>query len=104
MSVPVLFAVDEDPALLGAVERELADRYARGYRVATASSSEEALRALGSLNDAGEEVALVLAAQWLAGMTGSELLGRARALHPHAQRGPTRPARRRCTWLNTRAG
>ena len=42
---------------------------------------------LEALAAAGEDVALVLAAQSFAGMTGSELLGRVRDLHAHAQRG-----------------
>ena len=32
-------------------------------------------------------MALVLAAQWLSGMTGSELLEQVRRLHSHAKRG-----------------
>jgi thioredoxin reductase (NADPH) len=51
------------------------------------ASAEEAMAKLEALAVAGEEVALVLAAQWLSGMTGSELLGEVRALHAHAQRG-----------------
>ena len=50
-------------------------------------SSHEALARLEDLAAAGEEVALVLAGQWLSGMTGSELLDEARHLHPHAKRG-----------------
>ena len=42
---------------------------------------------LWALAEAGEDVALVLAAQALGGTTGSELLGRVRDLHAHAQRG-----------------
>ena len=42
---------------------------------------------LEALAAAGEDVALVLAAQWLGGTTGGELLGRVRDLHAHAQRG-----------------
>ncbi len=41
---------------------------------------------LTRLSDAGDDVALVLAAQWLSGTTGSELLVRVRQLHPHAKR------------------
>ncbi|HEU5252710.1 MAG TPA: FAD-dependent oxidoreductase [Solirubrobacterales bacterium] len=84
--IPVLFAVDDDEAALRAVERELLDRYSRSYRV-VCSSSADALAELGALRDAGEDVALVLAAQSLGGMSGSELLGRVRELHAHAQRG-----------------
>ena len=81
-SVPVLLAVDEDPQSLSAVERELVDRYARSYRVVCVSSAEEAMAELEALAAAGEDVALVLAAQWLSGTTGSELLGRVRDAPP----------------------
>ncbi|HYN51269.1 MAG TPA: hypothetical protein VES62_10120, partial [Thermoleophilaceae bacterium] len=87
MAAPALVAVDEDPDALGDVERELRDRYARHYRVIAMRSSDAALACLQELASAGEEVALVLAAQGLAGMTGGELLDEARHLHPHAKRG-----------------
>ena len=87
MPAPVLLAVEDDPAALGDVERELRDRYGRSYRVVCTCSPDEALATLTRLSDAGEEVALVLAAQWLPGTTGSELLGHVRALHPYAKRG-----------------
>jgi thioredoxin reductase (NADPH) len=87
MSAPALVAVDEDPASLREVERQLLDRYDRSYRVVCAGSPEDALTKLERLAAAGDEVTLVLAAQWLTGMTGSELLGKVRTLHAHAQRG-----------------
>jgi thioredoxin reductase (NADPH) len=71
MSGPVLMAVDEDAAALEDVERELRDRYARHYRVMCMRSSQEALASLEELASAGEQVALVLAGQWLSGLTGS---------------------------------
>jgi thioredoxin reductase (NADPH) len=82
----VLVAVDEDPGVLASVEQTLRDRYARDYRVLCIPSSSAALADLEGLAAAGEPVALVLAAQWLTGMTGSELLGEVRRLHPHAKR------------------
>ena len=87
MTGPALVAVDEDPDALRDVERELRDRYARHYRVIAMRSSDAALACLQELATAGEEVALVLAGQGLAGMTGGELLDEARHLHPHAKRG-----------------
>jgi thioredoxin reductase (NADPH) len=87
MSVPVLFAVDEDERSLGAVERELVDRYSRSYRVVCVSSEEEAMVELRALANAGEDVALVLAAHQLGQGLGGELLGKVRDLHAHAQRG-----------------
>jgi len=87
VTVPVLLAVDEDERLLGAIERELSDRYARGYRIVCVGSAARAMEELRALADAGEEVALVLAAQSFADTSGSDLLGRVRELHAHAQRG-----------------
>ncbi len=84
---PVLFAVDEDERSLRKVERELTDRYSRNYRVVCMSSAEDAMVELVALKAAGEDVALVLAAQSLGGKPGSELLGKVRDLHAHAQRG-----------------
>jgi thioredoxin reductase (NADPH) len=86
VSVPVLLVVDEDARSLGAVEREL-DRYAGSYRVLCVSSAEGAMAKLEALADAGDDVALVLAAERLDGTNGGELLGRVRGLHAHAQRG-----------------
>ena len=62
MPDPVLLAVEEDPAALADVERELRDRYARSYRIVCTRSPDEALQELTQLAEAGEEVALVLAA------------------------------------------
>jgi len=87
MTEPVLLAVDEDADALSNVERELVNRYSCGYRVVCVSSAEQAMAELRSLEEAGEDVALVLAAQSFAATTGSELLGRVRDLHAHAQRG-----------------
>lgn len=83
----MVLAVDVDRASLGEVERELRERYERDYRVLTADSSRAALALLEKIADAGEDVALVLAAQWLDEMSGSDLLGQVRAFDPYAQRG-----------------
>src|SRR6478672_7711234 len=82
-----LIAVETDSAALAPVERELRDRYANAYQVTCTTSPEEALDILTRLSVNGEEVALVLAGQWLAETTGAELLERVRQLHPHAKRG-----------------
>ena len=87
VSIPVLFAVDEDARLLRDVERELVDRYSRSYRILCMASAKDAMVELEALAAAGEDVALVLAAQWLSPTTGTGLLSKVRALHPHAQRG-----------------
>ncbi len=75
-------------ALLRDVERELRDRYAAALpRHVHCDRRTRRCARLEELAAAGDEVALVLAGQWLSGMTGSELLDEARRLHPHAKRG-----------------
>jgi thioredoxin reductase (NADPH) len=83
----VIVAVEEDVGALRDVERELCDRYARHYRLVCTTTGHEARTCLAQLAGAGDEVALVLAGQWLSGMTGSDLLDEARRFHPHAKRG-----------------
>ncbi|HEV7772737.1 MAG TPA: FAD-dependent oxidoreductase [Conexibacter sp.] len=86
MSLPVLLVIDGDLDALRGVEAQLVHRYGHDYRVESAGDPEEALRELEQLADAGAELALVLAAESLAGVTGGALLERARQLHPHAKR------------------
>ena len=86
MTIPLIVAVDDDPDLRSAVERELRTRYVPDYRVCCLGSTAEALTTLEELTAAGEEVALVLAAEQLAGEPGTEFLGEVARFFPHAQR------------------
>src|SRR4051794_3629373 len=86
MNAPVLIAVDDDPVLLGDVERELRKRYEPDYRVYCLGSADEALDRLESLAVAGERVALVLAGEMLGGRPGTALLAQVRRTFPQAQR------------------
>ena len=87
MAHPALVVIDDDQDALRDIERELRERYDSHYRVICVRSPQEARASLEELAAAGEDVALVLAGQWLSGTTGSELLEEARRLHPHAKRG-----------------
>lgn len=82
----MLIAIDDEPEALRKIEHELRERYGSYYRVACEGSPEAGLRALQDLNAAGEEVAIVLADQWMPGMTGVEFLTHARHLYPGAKR------------------
>jgi thioredoxin reductase (NADPH) len=86
MSPPVLLAVDDDRDALDGVETQLVERYSHEYRVESLSDPEDALRMLQELADAGEDVALVLAASSLSSTSGSHLLEHVRRLHPQAGR------------------
>src|SRR5215217_2005399 len=85
-SEPVLLAVDDDPNTLGRIEHELRQRYGGYYRVACEGSPEEGMRTLQDLRAADKEVAVVLADQWMPGMTGVEFLTHTRQLYPRAKR------------------
>jgi len=86
MALPALLAVDDDPDALGAVERELNERYSHHYRIISLRSPAYVRGCLQELADQGVDVALVLAAQWLPDMSGSEVLDGVRRFHPHARR------------------
>jgi thioredoxin reductase (NADPH) len=83
---PVLLAVDDDPKTLGRIEHELRQRYGSYYRVACEDSPEAGMRTLQDLRATDNEVAVVLADQWMPGMTGVEFLTHTRSLYPGAKR------------------
>ena len=86
MAKPVILAVDDDPQVLRAVERDLRRRYAREYRVLRADSGESALDTLGKLKLRGDPVALFLVDQRMPKMTGVEFLEEAVGRFPDAKR------------------
>jgi thioredoxin reductase (NADPH) len=83
---PVLLAVDDDPAALAKIGFELRNRYGADYRIECEKSAEAAMEKLRQFEVKGDEVALVLAEQWMPGMTGVEFLARVREFYPNAKR------------------
>ena len=86
MGRPVLLAVDDDPEVLARLRRELLGRYGEGYRVECEASVEAGVAALERCKARGEDVALVLADQWMAEANGHEFLERTRLAFPGAKR------------------
>ena len=87
MSVkPVILAVDDDNEVLGAIERDLKQRYRQKYRVVAARSSTQAMEVAEELRRRGTPVALFLADQRMPETTGTEFLARVRKVHPDAKR------------------
>ena len=78
--------VDDRPNGLTALAKAIEHRYSSDYRIAAYTSASAALADLKLARDHGDEVALVIADQWMPEMMGGELLHRAHALHPGAQR------------------
>ncbi len=86
MNKPVILAVDDEPAVLSAVARDLRREYGARYRIVRATSGEEGLEALRQLRLKGEPVALLLVDQRMPGISGVELLTEAIPLFPEAKR------------------
>jgi thioredoxin reductase (NADPH) len=87
MAKPVLVVVDDEYASLRALTDELNSRYGAHYEIVSAGSPEVALARLRELRAAGAAVPLVLADQWMPGITGTEFLARVKQLIPTARRG-----------------
>jgi len=83
---PVLLAVDDEPSVARAVERDLRRRYGRDYRVLRAGGGEEALTTLREAKLRGTPIALLLVDQRMPGMSGVELLEAALEIAPDAKR------------------
>lgn len=86
MSKPVILAVDDDPAVLRAVARDLRRRYADRFRVLDAPSGAEALELVTALERRQEVVAMFVADQRMPEMSGTTFLTRAGERFPDAKR------------------
>jgi thioredoxin reductase (NADPH) len=86
MSNPVIVVIDDDPAVLNAVERDIRAKFGRDYRVVKANTGAKALEFLQQLQQRNEMVALFLTDQRMPEMTGIQFLERARPIYPEAKR------------------
>src|SRR5579883_2569931 len=86
MPKPVLLAVDDEPEVLRAIERDLRRRYSADYRVIRADSGESALNTLKELQARNDPAALLLSDQRMPGMQGTEFLTQAARIFPRARR------------------
>ena len=74
MAKPAILAVDDEPLVLSAIERDLRAHYGKDYRVLGAGSGTVALETLRQLVGRGEPVALLLVDQRMPHMTGIDFL------------------------------
>lgn len=86
MPKPAILAVDDDPGVLRAIERDLRRQYGSQYRILAADSGASALKALEGLRLRNDPVALFLVDQRMPQMTGVEFLEQAIKLFPDAKR------------------
>ena len=96
MGKPVLLAVDSEPDILAATQRDLSRRLAADYRIVTADTPEAAFAEL----DIDDQVALVMAGHcsptppgWISSMRATTPPGRQAATAHHVRRCRRRPRR-----------
>ena len=81
-----MLAVDDDPAVLRAVARDLRRKYADRFRVLDAPSGAEALELVAALERRQDVVAMFVADQRMPEMSGTTFLTRAGERFPDAKR------------------
>ena len=93
MPTPVLLAVDDDPAVRAALERDLRKHYDdddipedRQYEVMAAGSGTAAIDLIGRLQGRRQPIALVLSDERMPGMSGVDLLTKVREITPDTKR------------------
>jgi thioredoxin reductase (NADPH) len=86
LAKPAIIAVDDEPGVLNAIERDLRQKYGRDYRILKAESGAAALDALKQLQARGEMAALFLSDQRMPQMSGTEFLDQARVIFPDAKK------------------
>ncbi len=83
---PAIVVVDDEPAVLAAVARDLRRGFGKRFRVLRAGSGPEALELLRESRARGDQVAMLIADQRMPGMSGTEYLIQARTIVPDAKR------------------
>lgn len=86
MARPIILAVDDEPQVLNAIERDLRQHYRKEYRILKAGSGAEALDAVTQLKRRNDMVALFLSDQRMPEMSGTDFLGEARKHYPEARK------------------
>ena len=86
MDKPVILTIDDDPAVLQTISRDLRKQYGERFRIVRADSGAKALEATQQLKLRGNTVALFLADQRMPGMSGVEFLSQGSEIFPKAKR------------------
>jgi len=82
----LILAVDDDPAVGRAIERDLRHRYGSRHRVVLADSGEAGIGIVEEIVRRGEPVAMLVADQRMPGMSGVEFLAKAIKVAPETKR------------------
>ncbi|MEL6879183.1 MAG: FAD-dependent oxidoreductase [Cyanobacteria bacterium J06607_10] len=83
---PIILTVDDDPAVLQSISRDLRKQYGDKFRIVRADSGIVALETTEQLKLRGDTIALFLADQRMPGMSGVEFLEKGSEIFPAAKR------------------
>lgn len=86
MAKPVILAVDDEPQVLNAIERDLRQHFSSEYRILKSESGKEALQTVRSLKKRNTPIALLLVDQRMPEMSGTDFLAEAVKLYPAAKK------------------
>jgi thioredoxin reductase (NADPH) len=86
MTKAVILAVDDEPEVLSAVERDLRQHFRAEYRIMKAGSGAQALEATTALRERNAPIALFLVDERMPRMSGTEFLHQARQIFPDARK------------------
>ncbi|MEM9152855.1 MAG: FAD-dependent oxidoreductase, partial [Cyanobacteria bacterium P01_F01_bin.3] len=86
MDKPIILTVDDDPAVLQSISRDLRKQYGEKFRIVRADSGATALETIEQLKLRGDTVSLFLVDQRMPGMNGVEFLEQASDVFPAAKR------------------
>jgi len=79
---PVILAVDDEPGVLSAVQRDLRSNYAADYRILGATGGQEAIDTIKELALRGDPLALILSDQRMPVVSGVDVLRESLELFP----------------------
>lgn len=83
---PVILAVDDEPEVLRAVQRDLRRQYASDYRILGAGGGAEAIETIRDLAVRGTPLALILADQRMPQVTGVDVLRDSLEVFPNTKK------------------
>lgn len=86
MAKPYILAVDDDSAVLRAVERDLKAQFGSDYRILAVDAPDKALGFVRQLTARGDRIALFVVDQRMPGMSGTDFLKEALPMQPDARR------------------
>jgi thioredoxin reductase (NADPH) len=86
MPKPIILAVDDDPEVLNAVDRDLRAHFRADYRVIKVGSGRQAVDTTLQLKQRGAPIALFLVDERMPEMSGTQFLAEAKKLYPDARK------------------